>query len=452
MEATTLTLEADYLVIGCGATAMAFVDELIHTSPASTFVIVDKHARPGGHWNNAYEFIKLHQPAELYGVNSKQLGRGGNDLVTRAEIHAYYECVMKQFLESGVVKFFPLCEYKGNDVFVSLMQIGLQYKVKVRKKTVDATYMAPSVPSVKEPEFKISNGVNLVPINGLSRNQSAWKRYVIIGSGKTGIDAVLFLLEQNVDPDRITWIIPNDCWYTNRTFFYTAHFTDSNIKIMNCIMGCENYNELYKRWESVGFLFRLDNKRDPTVFRGASVTLEEIQNLRLISNVIRKGRIDYIKPGRIVFKNGSEIEIDQDILYVDCSANGTGLFVPKNIFQGREIFLQTVVVVEPLCSAALIAAFENRFPDNEKKKNEILKPLARPQSTAEFIVGLKNNFHNEDAIEKELGIGWFRRSRLSPIHHISLVALLRFTLYMKWNGKKILKSLEMITDNIKDIQ
>ena len=37
---------------------------------------MDKNAKPGGHWNFAYQFIKLHQPAQYYGVNSKDLGEG----------------------------------------------------------------------------------------------------------------------------------------------------------------------------------------------------------------------------------------------------------------------------------------------------------------------------------------------------------------------------------------
>ena len=40
------------------------------------FIIVDKHAKPGGHWNDAYQFVTLHQPASNYGVNSKKLGEG----------------------------------------------------------------------------------------------------------------------------------------------------------------------------------------------------------------------------------------------------------------------------------------------------------------------------------------------------------------------------------------
>jgi hypothetical protein len=52
-------LETDYLVVGAGATAMAFVDSLVTKSDASV-AIVDRHGRPGGHWNDAYPFVRLH--------------------------------------------------------------------------------------------------------------------------------------------------------------------------------------------------------------------------------------------------------------------------------------------------------------------------------------------------------------------------------------------------------
>ncbi len=48
-----ITLEADYLIIGCGAMGMAFTDVLLGETDA-TVVIVDQRGRPGGHWNDAY--------------------------------------------------------------------------------------------------------------------------------------------------------------------------------------------------------------------------------------------------------------------------------------------------------------------------------------------------------------------------------------------------------------
>jgi cation diffusion facilitator CzcD-associated flavoprotein CzcO len=66
-------IETDYLVIGAGAAGMAFVDALIPACDADV-VMVDRRHRPGGHWNDAYPFVRLHSPSALYGVNSRRLG------------------------------------------------------------------------------------------------------------------------------------------------------------------------------------------------------------------------------------------------------------------------------------------------------------------------------------------------------------------------------------------
>jgi cation diffusion facilitator CzcD-associated flavoprotein CzcO len=55
-------LQADYVVVGSGAVGMAFTDILLTESDA-TVLIVDRYAKPGGHWNVAYPFVELHQPA-----------------------------------------------------------------------------------------------------------------------------------------------------------------------------------------------------------------------------------------------------------------------------------------------------------------------------------------------------------------------------------------------------
>jgi len=54
-------LETDYLIIGSGAVGMAFADTIMTETDAS-IVMVDKHSQPGGHWNDAYPFVTLHQP------------------------------------------------------------------------------------------------------------------------------------------------------------------------------------------------------------------------------------------------------------------------------------------------------------------------------------------------------------------------------------------------------
>ena len=70
------------------------------------------------------------------------------------------------------------------------------FKVNVIHKIVDATRMITNVPATTPPKYHISEGVNLISINGLADIKKPWKRYVVIGAGKTGIDAILYLLDK----------------------------------------------------------------------------------------------------------------------------------------------------------------------------------------------------------------------------------------------------------------
>ena len=66
-----MNLTTDYLIVGSGAMGMAFADTLLAESDAD-MVIVDRHAKPGGHWNVAYPFVHLHQPSSFFGVSHHQ--------------------------------------------------------------------------------------------------------------------------------------------------------------------------------------------------------------------------------------------------------------------------------------------------------------------------------------------------------------------------------------------
>ena len=72
-------INTDYLIIGAGAMGMAFADEILKLTAKTgnditEIVLVDKRAKPGGHWNDAYDFVRLHQPSYYYGVGSLSLG------------------------------------------------------------------------------------------------------------------------------------------------------------------------------------------------------------------------------------------------------------------------------------------------------------------------------------------------------------------------------------------
>ena len=145
-------IETDYLIIGSGAVGLAFADTLIDESDAH-ITMVDRHGKPGGHWNDAYSFVTLHQPSAFYGVNSLELGsrrkdsfganKGLYELASGPEINGYYDRVMNhKLLPSGRVAYHPMCNFLGDGEFESILS-GERTQVTVRKKVVDATYFSP---------------------------------------------------------------------------------------------------------------------------------------------------------------------------------------------------------------------------------------------------------------------------------------------------------------------
>ena len=67
------SLETDYLVVGAGAMGMAFTDALIDHADVHV-TLVDRRHTAGGHWQDAYPFVQLHQASLFYGVASTVLG------------------------------------------------------------------------------------------------------------------------------------------------------------------------------------------------------------------------------------------------------------------------------------------------------------------------------------------------------------------------------------------
>jgi cation diffusion facilitator CzcD-associated flavoprotein CzcO len=115
----TTRLDTDYLILGAGAMGLAFADVILSEHPTSRIVVVDRRDSPGGHWNDAYPFVRLHQPAAFYGLNSTPLGQGGADLASGPEIVAYYKRAMDRFLATGRVQFLPMSDYRDDGRVVS---------------------------------------------------------------------------------------------------------------------------------------------------------------------------------------------------------------------------------------------------------------------------------------------------------------------------------------------
>ncbi|GJL95406.1 MAG: hypothetical protein DHS20C05_18110 [Hyphococcus sp.] len=397
MSEQVKSLEANYLIVGSGAVGMAFADVLL-TETDARMIIVDMHHKPGGHWNVAYPFVTLHQPSSFYGVSSKELSKsrvdqvglnkGLGDLATGPEVMSYFDEVMRhQFLPSGRVQYYPMCEYDGDGAFHSLTS-GEKFHATAIKKTVDATYLKTTVPSTHTPNFDIAKGVNFIALNDLPKVSTPPSNYVVVGGGKTGIDACLWLLENQVDPDKIQWVMSRDAWLLNRknTQASDEFFNDAmgaQAAQMEAIANATSIDDLFDRLEAAGVFVRIDETVRPKMFHGATISELELAELRRIKNIIRLGRVKSIETDRMVLDQG-DVKTDANTLFVDCSASAISNLEMKPIFDGNLITPQTVRSYQPVFSAAFIAHVEAAY-DNEAEKNEICTVVPLPNHDTDWI-------------------------------------------------------------------
>lgn len=389
------SLDTDYLVIGAGAMGMAFTDTVITESDARV-VIVDQAHQPGGHWTTAYPFVRLHQPSAYYGVNSRALGnntidsvgwnQGLNELAPVGEVCAYFDAVMQQqFLPTGRVQYFPMSEYLGDGRFRTLA--GAEYTVNVRQRVVDSTYLRAIVPSMRPAPYAVAPGIDCIPPNDLPRF-GARDRYVVVGAGKTGMDVCLWLLRHGVDAGRLTWIKPRDSWLMDRATLqpgpsFIKRFRDNYGATLEAIEAATSIEDLFDRLEAAGTLLRLDPSVRPRMYRCATVSEQEFEQLRRIEDVVRMGHVQHIEPTAIVLDEGS-ITSSPSALYIDCTADGAPERPAVPVFDGDRMTLQAVRGCQQVFSAAFIAHVEFAY-QGDALKNELCPPIPHPDRDVDWL-------------------------------------------------------------------
>jgi hypothetical protein len=422
-----LESETDYLVIGGGASGMSFVDLMLQETDA-TFTVVDRRPVPGGHWNDAYPFVRLHQPASFYGVSSRSLGndkiettglnKGFWDLASGVEITNYYHQLMEEvFLPSGRVSFFPLCEYQGGSEFVSRFS-GETHSVKINKKLVDATHLTTSIPLTHKRKFEVDSDVTCVPPNDLPRLAPDHRHITMVGSGKTAMDSVLWLLSNGYPADAISWVMPRDSWMFNRAnaqpgALHLANTLDGRANMLEVVANSESADDLSKRLGECGFWLQLDENVWPTMFHGATVTELDVEQMTRIADVIRLGHVTRIESGKIVLTKG-EVESQPDTLYVDCTASAVAENIDDQtlVFSPDKISLQMIRTFQPCFSAALIGHIEATIED-EDRKHQLTRPTPMVDTPEDWFKRLSTDMMNGFFWTQDEEISaWIRQSRL----------------------------------------
>ena len=432
--------ETDYLIVGAGAVGLAFADSLLDEDPDCHITFVDKHAKPGGHWNDAYGFVALHQPSAFYGVNSMAFpgetidthgpNAGLHALASGTEVLAYFEKVMNlRLLPSGRVAYHRLAAYTGRDAegiaTIRGVLSGEETRIRVRRKLVDATFYQTSVPSTHKRAFAVDDGVRIAIPGDLPAlwhtPEAIPETFVILGGGKTAMDVGVWLIEAGVAPERIHWVRPRDSWINNRKYVqpgedFLGAVIENQLAQLDACRKAQSGEEMFALLEKGGHMLRIDPEVTPEMFHYAVISEGEIALLRRITQVIRKGRVTRISAGKLHFGEVTH-DVPDGALHIDCTARAVPFAAADNAgpqFRGDTIVLQPVLVPLVTFSAALTAFLEAHW-DDDATKNQLARSAALTDSPATYPYAFMLNLMNRGTWSQTPEISaWLAKSRLDP--------------------------------------
>ena len=119
-------------------------------------------------------------------------------------------------------------------------------------------------------------------------------------------------------------------------------------------------------------MLRIDPAVTPTMAKTPTLATWELDLLRTIDDVIRRGHLRAVAPGRLVFADG-DVRIPADTLVVHCAAEGLKYPGLRPIWTPEAITPQPVRVGFP-CFGAALAGYVEATRDDDAEKNRVCRP------------------------------------------------------------------------------
>jgi hypothetical protein len=364
-------------------------------------------------------------------VNSLPLGhdaiqgagpnKGFYEQADAPELRGYFERAMHEcLLPTGRVRRFPSCQYLGDRRFVS-MRSGEIYDVKVRNKVVDATYLEPSIPATTPPPFEVEAGARCIPVSELPQALGEASGFVIIGAGKTAMDACLWLLDQGVAPGDIRWIKPREAWLVNRAYVQGREQVGMLIEGVSLQLevaaNAGTVDELFDGLVATGQWLAPDEGVRPSMYKAAITSAGELEQLRRIEDVIRLGRVRRLERDAIRLEHG-DIPTSRDSLHVHCAAIGLNRAPAVPMFTDERITLQPVRTGLIPFNAAMVGLVEATRGETHEK-NRLCPPNRLPDEPLDWLRGILIGTRADYRWSKEADLAaWLERARLNPMQGV----------------------------------
>lgn len=296
------------------------------------------------------------------------------------------------------------------------LSTGKVREIPVRRKVVDARYQQAAIPATHTPSFRVDPEAAFIPVGELPERSNDYRRYVVIGGGKTSVDACLWLLDAGVEPDRIRWVRSREAWFNDRAQFQPLEqvgaLMEGAADEAEAGAKARDVTALLHWLEDAGRFMRLDTGSEPTMYRITMLSRPEFADLQRVSGVIRRGHVRTVGSRSLTFDDG-KMTIGRDELVIDRSARGIASPPTVPIFTDRSITLQQVRHGSPTFNAALLAFLE-AHRDHDEERNRLAPPNPSPTKPADILMMLVRTWVAAERWRREPDVKhWISHSRLN---------------------------------------
>jgi hypothetical protein len=240
---------------------------------------------------------------------------------------------------------------------------------------------------------------------------------VIIGAGKTAMDACSWLLETGVSPESICWLKPRESWLQNRRFAQggalVADMLEGISLQIEAAALATSLDDLFARLSAAEQLLRVDESTEPTMYKAATASDHELSELRRIENVVRLGHVRRIERDVIVL-DGGRVPTSPGHVHVHCAAPGLNPAPARPMFSDGRITPQPIRTGLIPFNAALVG-FVEASGRNLTDKNRLCPPNRLPHDTRDWLRGTLVATNADHLWSKEPDIAaWLESARLNP--------------------------------------
>lgn len=341
-----LKRSVDYLVVGGGFAGLNAVAAIKKVNKDASVLCVDRHAAPGGSWNDYYPFVRLHAPHPHFGVNGHKWNIGPPEMLADRQQVLHHFQSFSDTLDKQSFEFSPETDFIHLEDKVAMLENKHKGKlpVQVQKNVIDArgfNYTSHQQADMCEHSDGTTIGREVTPndLPEVLSNRKGETLYVIIGGGKTGMDAALWLGKHKAPTDEIMLVTGRNKAFFNRdtTFpdkdklkYSDPSLVDQFVQMATLYDGQNGSDVLSQMIEDN--MQHYVGDEPPTTFSFGVLGEEEKRGVEAVARVVNDHVVscdDSEGISRIKLAKQGDIETRKHVVLVSCRSSVAGR---ENVF------------------------------------------------------------------------------------------------------------------------